>query len=75
VNHLALGQVLERLEVRNFEGAHRLDGHGQALIGAAGSIRLPEFLARGPQDAEHLGPIESLTLTVITEAHMVISSL
>ena len=40
VNHLALHQIVHALEVRNFQRAHSLDGHGEGLIGTAGNARL-----------------------------------
>jgi hypothetical protein len=75
VNHLAVHQVLGGLEVRNFQGAHSLDGQGDGLIGATCRVRLSQALSCSPQNAENLRPIESLTFTVITEAHMLVPRL
>ena len=71
VNDLTLHLIVQRFEMRNFQGAHRLNGHGETLIGAATRLGGSEPLSRGSQDAKHLRPIESLTFTVITEAHVV----
>jgi hypothetical protein len=71
VNDLTLHLIVEWFEMRNLQGAHRLNGHGETLIGAATRLGGSEPLSRGSQDAKHLRPIESLTFTVITEAHVV----
>src|ERR1700681_501222 len=72
VDHLALHQVVHALEMRNFQRAHRLDGHGEGLIGTACHVRLRQALSCSPQGAEHLRPIEALTFTVVAEAHTVL---
>jgi hypothetical protein len=71
VNDLTLHLIVQRFEMRNLQGAHGLNGHGETLIGAATRLRSSEPLSRRSQDAKHLRPIESLTFTVITEAHVV----
>jgi hypothetical protein len=75
MNHLAVHQLFRGFKVRNFQGAHRLDGQSHRPIGTGRRGRLSQALSRGPQDAENLCPIESLTFTVITEAHVVIPRL
>jgi hypothetical protein len=72
VNHLAVDQIVCGFEMGNFQGAHSLDGQSERLIGTAYRIQLSQALSRGPQDAEHLRPIESLAFTVIAEAHTVV---
>jgi hypothetical protein len=74
VNDLAVRQFVERFEMRNFQAAHSLDGQGQRLIGTGCRVRLSQSLSRRPEHAENLGPIESLTLTVVAETHMVVAS-
>lgn len=70
MNHLAVHQIVRWFEMRNFQGAHSLNGHRDGLLGAAYDARLPQALSCGPQSAENLRPIKSLTFTVIAETHM-----
>ena len=72
VNHLAVHELVCRLEVRNLQSAHSLDGQCQGLIGTGRRVRLSQALSCSPQGAENLRPIKSLTFTVIAEAHMVV---
>jgi hypothetical protein len=74
VNDLAVRQFVQRFEMRNFQAAHSLDGQGQGLIGTGCRVRFSQSLSRRPEHAENLGPIESLTLTVVAETHMVVAS-
>ena len=75
VNDLALDEIVDRFEVRDLQAAHRLDGQSEGLIGTAWSPQRPQALSRGAQGAEHLRPIESLTFTMVAEAHMVVPRL
>ena len=72
VDHLAVHELVCRLEVRNLQIANSLDGQGHGLIGAGHRVRLSQALSCRPQGAENLRPIKSLTFTVIAEAHMVV---
>ena len=75
VNDLAFHEIFDRFEVRDFQAAHRLDGQSEGLIGTAWGGQRSQALSRGAQGAEHLGPIESLTFTMVAEAHMVVPRL
>jgi hypothetical protein len=72
VDHLAVHELVRRLEVRDLQSAHSLDGQGDGLIGTGRRVRLSQPLSCRPQGAENLRPIKSLTFTVIAEAHMVV---
>jgi hypothetical protein len=71
VNDLALDLIVHRLEVRYLQRPHRFNRHREALIGAAAGLGRSQPFSCRPQNAKHLRPIESLTFTVITEAHVV----
>ena len=71
MNNLAFDQFVQRLEMRNVQRADGLDRHRQALIGVAGGARRAQPPARGSEGAQYLRPIESLTFTMVAEAHMV----
>lgn len=61
--------VVDRFEVGNFKGSHRLDGHLQRLVGRARSYLVAKTGTRLPELAEHLRPIEPLAFTMLTETH------
>lgn len=69
MNDFAGHHVVQGLEVGNFEGADGLYGQRKGLVGAAGLGRLLHPLPGGAERTQHLRPIETLSLAMITEAH------
>jgi hypothetical protein len=69
VNDLVVEQVVDLFEVRDFQRAHGLDGHGQGFVGTTSAALLAKVLSRGAQDPENLRSIESLPFTMLAEAH------
>jgi hypothetical protein len=66
VNNLFVCRLVEMFKMRNFQGAHGLDGSTQRVIG---TTVFSQVLSRGPQDTENLGSIKSLSFTMLAEAH------
>ena len=69
MNHLVLGHLIERLEMRNLEGVDRLNGERERLVASADAALCLQPLARRTERAQDLRPIESLAFTVLAEAH------
>jgi len=70
VNDLTVDGLVEAFEVRNLQSAHGVDRQPEYLVGPTA---LSEGLSCRPQKAEDLRPIESLTLTMLAEAHRVLA--
>ncbi len=69
MNHFAIDiLVVDGIEVRNLERPHSFDGRCQHLLGLARrlSAKPPTGGAKG---AQHLRAVESLSRTVVAEAH------
>lgn len=69
VNQLAVHDLIQRLEVRNVEGAYGLNGQSDAFLGGACTARSPDAFSCLPQNAQNARPIEPLTLAVVAKAH------
>lgn len=69
MNHLSLDNVIDGIEMRDFERADGLDGGNNRLIGGLRLLRAPKLLSSRTQRPQHLGAIEPLALTMVAEAH------
>src|SRR5262245_44680309 len=74
VDHLALGDLVRRLQMRNLQPPDGFDRHGNCLIGVALAAERLQTASSRPQGAQYLRPIKPLTFTVIAEAHVPILS-
>src|SRR5262245_59496803 len=63
------GRLVEVLDVRNLQGANRLDGRRQRGIGRAAAPAPRQIASRFSQRSQNLGSIESLAGAVLTEPH------
>src|SRR4030095_3377324 len=63
------GRLVEVLDVRNLQGADRLDGRRQRGIGRAAAPASRQIAPRFSQRSQDLGTIESLAGAVLTEPH------
>jgi hypothetical protein len=61
--------IVDWIEMRNFERAHRLDRGYENLFRIARCAGPPQSSPSGPQRAQHLRAVESLPRTMITETH------
>ena len=53
-------------EMGNIQRAHSLDGCHKGVVG---TFRVSQLLACRSQNAQHLSPVESLTLAMVAKAH------
>src|SRR5262245_8405574 len=63
------GRLVEIFEVRNFQGAHGLDGCRQGSVRLAAPPAPRQVTPRLSQCSKDLRPIESLAGTMLTKAH------
>ena len=68
MNRLLVGRFVAIVEMRNLQGAHRLDRHVERFLGSAATAR-SQVAPSGPQDPKDLCPVESLPFTMVTETH------
>jgi hypothetical protein len=61
--------IVDGIEMRNFERAHRLDSGYENLFRIARCAGPAQSPASGTQRAQHLRAVESLPRTMITETH------
>ena len=61
--------IVDRIEMRNLERAHRLDSGYENLFRITRCAGPPQSPASGTQRAQHLRAVESLSRTMITETH------
>ncbi len=69
MDHFPIDEFVWGIEMRNLERPHRLDSECEDSFRLASPFAAAESLARGAQGAQHLRPVESLALTMITETH------
>ena len=69
VYDLTVHSLVERLDMRNLERAHRLDRQGKRFVCTSCRSGPPQALLRLAQRAKHAGAIESLPRAVFTKAH------
>jgi len=73
VHDVAALEVVGSFEMRYLERANGFDGGRQRLIRILLAPGSPKLFSGRPQDPEDLRPVESLSLAVITERHIVVN--
>jgi hypothetical protein len=68
-------RLVEILDVRNLQGADRLDSRRQRGIGRTAPPAPRQIAPRFSQRSQDLGSIESLAGAVLTEPHRVLTSI
>jgi hypothetical protein len=69
VHDLSVEQIVVSLDVGDLQRADGLDRHHKGFVSLTAAF-LPDRVARRPEGAENLRPIESLSFAMLTEAHV-----
>ena len=69
MNHFPIDDlVVDGVEMRNRERAHRLDGQCDDFFGVARRVGAAQLLPHGAKRAQHLRAVEALPVTMVTKA-------
>jgi hypothetical protein len=69
VNDFSIGDIVHLFEVRNFQIAHSLYRRVERVVGTAFTVLLAQVLSRSAQNTQDLRTVESLSFTMLAEAH------
>ena len=69
MDQFALFQTVEWFQVGNLQGTHGLNGRREGVISTTRCVWFSQTLSHRAQDAEDLRSIETLTFTMLADAH------